>query len=145
MTKQRERFQGPYVVDRRVHANAYQLRGLPPNVPKTQIVKFLRRFYPSPVQFHTRPANEYAAPVITPEGEIEWEVERILDHRVTRTGWSYKVKWANSSQTQWLRDEHLLNCIDLLRCYHGEKGHRRTRLFAGGIRETKTAGRDGVL
>ena len=87
LTKQRERFEGPYVVDRRVHANTYQLRGLSPNVPKTQSVKFLRRFYSSPVQFHTRPANEYAALVITHEGEIEREVERILDHWVMRTGW----------------------------------------------------------
>ena len=116
-TKQQERFQGPYVIGKRIHQNAYELRGLPPSVPKTQNVQYLRPFCPNPVQFRTRPVQEYATPVDTDDG-VEWEVEDVLHHRITRAGWRYKVKWKNSSQNQWLREEHLLNCIDLLRAYH---------------------------
>ena len=42
--KLRMRFTGPYVVTRKIHANAYELAGLPQAVPATQNVSFLRKF-----------------------------------------------------------------------------------------------------
>ena len=49
--KHQERYVGPYVVESQVHPNAYRLAGLPPGVPKTQNVQYLRRFHVSPFSF----------------------------------------------------------------------------------------------
>ena len=87
------------MIGKRIHQNAYELRGLPPSIPKTQNVQYLRPFCPNPVQFRTRPVQEYATPIDTDDG-VEWEVEDILHHRITRAEWRYKVKWKNSSQNQ---------------------------------------------
>ena len=62
--KQREKFQRLYVVEKRIHPNAYRLRGLLPDVPKTQNVQFLKPFFPSPAKFDTRPSPEFASPVM---------------------------------------------------------------------------------
>ena len=56
------------------------------------------------------------------DDSIEWEVERILEHRVTRRGVRYKVRWKDSDLEQWLREEHLRTCKELVREYHEEKG-----------------------
>ena len=115
--KQIEKFQGPYVVEKQVHPNAYRLRGLPPSVPKTQNVRFLKPFHPSPARFDGRPMPEVALPTLV-DGEIEWEVQTILNHRNLKSGLKYLVQWKNTNQTQWLREHNLANCPDLLHQYH---------------------------
>ena len=79
--KQVEKFSGPYVIKQQVHPNAYELSGLPPHLPKTQNVEFLRRFLPSIASFEGRPEASYARPIQQSDGQIEWEVEEILDEK----------------------------------------------------------------
>ena len=105
------------MVHQRVHANAYKLKGLPPSVPKVQNVQYLKPFHPSPARFESRPQNEFAQPQQV-DGEVQWLVEAIVDHRETRTGFRYKVKWADSDQFQWLREKDMCNCRELVREYH---------------------------
>ena len=119
--KQRERFAGPYVIGRSVHPNAYELKGLPPNVPKTQNVEYLKPFYPNIAKFGERPQPQYAQPTEV-EGRVEWEVEAILAHRVTRLGLKYQIRWKDSPQTQWLWEWSLRNCLELLIEYHEKEG-----------------------
>ena len=90
--KHREKYVGPYVVRLKIHSNAYQLAGLPPEVPKTQNVQFLKLFLPSPPRFTERPENAVALP-LNVQGKLEWEVESIVDHRVLKSGMRYRVKW----------------------------------------------------
>ena len=61
--KHRERFVGPYLVEGAVHPNAYKLKGLPPGVPSTQNVRYLRAFKPNPPRFSSRSNPEYATPL----------------------------------------------------------------------------------
>ena len=97
--KHRERFVGPYLVDRVVHPNVYRLKGLPPGVLSTQNVWFLRAFKLNPLRFSSRPTPEYATPLEV-DGHWEWEVEAIVGHRQLRYGFKYRVKWKDTPQEQ---------------------------------------------
>ena len=119
--KQQERFVGPYVVKEKVHPNAYRLAGLPAGVPTTQNVRFLIKFHRSPEQFSSRPDPDSSAPELI-EGQYEWEVEGIVDHRDTRAGMMYLVKWKGFARKQWLGQENMENSKDLLREYHQRRG-----------------------
>ena len=89
--KQQERFVGPYVVKEKVHPNAYYLMGLLARVPTTQNVCFLIKFHRSPEQFSSRPEPDSSAPELI-QGQYEWEVEEVVDHRAIRPGMMYLVK-----------------------------------------------------
>ena len=119
--KHRPRYVGPYVIHKRINENAYFLDGLPQGVPSAQNVRYLKLFKPSPRKFRTRPTPEANVPHII-DGQYEWEVEDILDDRGTRGNFSYLVKWANTSQKQWLPLRCLTHCSKLLREYY----HRHT-------------------
>ena len=115
--KHRERFVGPYLVEGAVHPNAYQLKGLPPGVPSTQNVRYLRAFKPNPTRFSSRPTPEYATPLEV-DGHWEWEVEAIVGHRQLRHGLKYRVKWKDTPQEQWLPATALRHCRRLVTDYH---------------------------
>ena len=115
--KHREKYVGPYIIDSRIHDNAYSLRGLPPGVPTTQNVCFLRLFLPSPARFASRPHPEYAQPIEV-NGQVEWEVEAIVAHRIQQGVYRYQVRWKDMPLRQWLSEANLENCKELLREYH---------------------------
>ena len=73
---------GPYIVQERIHPNAYKLRGLPDSVPPTQNVSFLLKYQDSPDRFNTRPEPDASVPELI-EGEYEWEVEDVVGYRDT--------------------------------------------------------------
>ena len=53
------------------------------------------------------------------EGEPEYEVERIVDHRIVRTGVHYLVKWTGwpEESNTWEPEKNLANCKQMLRNY----------------------------
>ena len=114
--KHRSRYTGPYVVDRKVHDNAYRLSGLPPDVPPTQNVQFLRLFVPTPAKFSTRPDAQFACPVARGD-HLEWEVEKIEAHRTTQRGLQYLVSWKGTPDKSWLQPRQLKHCQRLLHDY----------------------------
>ena len=119
--KHRERYVGPYIVESRIHDNAYALKGLlPPGVPTTQNVQYLRLFLPSPLKFASRPHPEYAKPLDV-DGQTEWEVEKIVGHKEYQQTHRYRVKWKDTPQEQWLGERSLIHCKELLRTYHREQ------------------------
>ena len=101
--KQQERFVGPYVVQKKVHPNAYKLAGLPPGVPPTQNVRFLLKHNTSPDRFSSRPDPDASTPQLI-DGEYEWEVEDVVGHKDTRHGMKYLVKWKGFTRKQWLHE-----------------------------------------
>ena len=117
--KHRERYVGPYIVESRIHENAYSLKGLPPGVPTTQNVQYLRLFLPSPVRFASRPHSDFARPLEV-DGQTEWEVEKIVAHRGDPFPNRYRVKWKDTPQEQWLSEGNLEHCKELLRDYYYE-------------------------
>ena len=115
--KHRQRFVGPYVVQTKINDNAYKLTGLPPGMPTTQNVEYLKLFKPSPHKFRMRPTPEANLPEII-QGEPEWEVEKIENDRGTRGNYSFLVKWAHTPQRQWLPLRNLNNCCGALKDYY---------------------------
>ena len=120
--KLRLRYTGPYVVKKRVHPNAYELDGLPPAVPVTQNVSFLRLFYPTPRKFETRPLPAQAAPGIKFQDHREWEVESIVADREVSGQRQYQLKWKDHEELTWVRVSQLQHCAEMLREYQHERG-----------------------
>ena len=115
--KHRQRYVGPFVVEEKIHDNAYRLSGLPPGMPTTQNVEHLMLFKPSPPKFRSARSESANVPDVI-DDEFEWEVEKVLDERGTRRNLSFLVKWANSPQKQWLPLRSLNHCCRLLRDYY---------------------------
>jgi hypothetical protein len=65
-------------------------------------------------------------PALLPDGGMEYEVERIVNHRVIQTmlesgfgadARQFEVLWKGDDQPTWLEEAELSNCKDLLREY----------------------------
>ena len=88
--KQQERYVGPYVVQHKIHPNAYKLSGLPERVPPTQNVRFLLKYQRSPDRFRTRPEHNTSVPDLI-DRQYEWEVERVEAHKDTQGRTKYLI------------------------------------------------------
>ena len=89
-------YYGPYVIDEKVHDNAFKIRGLPDGVHPTQNVTNLRPFVETPERFRTRPRQPIPQPIVV-DGQVEWEVEGIESHRLRGTTLEYLVRWKDCS------------------------------------------------
>jgi len=106
--KQAARFIGPYKVKKVISSTVVQLE-LPATMhhfDKFHVEK-LRRYYPTPTQFKGRTPPKPEPEVIV--GELEYRVEKILDHKRKRNRDYYLVKWQGYplSDATWEPMEHL--------------------------------------
>ena len=116
------KYTGPYVVKSRPHQNAYELDGLPAEVPSVQNVSFLRYFLPSPPRFASRPASTQGELPVQVGDHVEWEVDAILGHRERGNALQYLVKWMGHPQTSWLYPRQLRHCAEMLNEYQSQQG-----------------------
>ena len=113
---------GPYVIKAQRNANAYELEGLPAGIPAVQNITFLTPYHTTPIRFADRPAIAGTQPELI-DGELEWEVEKILDYRQNRRGQRrYLVQWAGTPQQQWMDEELLNHCTQAIRDYFEQEG-----------------------
>ena len=120
--KQAERFYGPYLVHELRSPNAVELKGMPSQVPKVVNLSFLKPYYVSPHKFDARPQDDEAIPITDGE-EPEWEVEAILDTRLTqRDQRKFLIKWKEYPQEDWVDLEAMTNSAILIIRYFSEKG-----------------------
>ena len=65
-------------------------------------------------------------PVLTLEGEEEFEVERILDHRKRGRRMQFLVRWSGygAEHDAWEPEDNLINCPDRLKEYWEFIGRR---------------------
>ena len=120
--KQAERFYGPYIVHEMRGPNAVELRGMPSRVPEVVNLSFIKPFYSSPNRFEARPITDIALPV-QQQGmdEPEWELERILDTRLTRRERRmFLVKWVGFPRPEWLDIHDMENASTLIVQYFAE-------------------------
>jgi hypothetical protein len=91
--KLRAKYVGPLKVLKRVSSTSYEL-DLPSNIKSHPVInlKYLKEYHESPGIFSSRmvrPSEQDSA-----SGELEYEVERIKDHRITRRkGSEFFVSW----------------------------------------------------
>ncbi|KAJ1300322.1 hypothetical protein OPQ81_005143 [Rhizoctonia solani] len=108
---------GPYMVAKKVGKYTYQL-DLPKSM-KIHPVFHVSLLFPKPSdEFKREPVNP--PPVITPEGEEEYIVERILDSRLKRKHLEYLVKWKGygPEDNTWEPKRHLSNASRKVEEFH---------------------------
>jgi hypothetical protein len=113
---------GPFPVVRVVSNVSYEL-ALPPSLrihPTFHISK-LRRYQDGSAAFPHRPSLQRPPPDVMPDGEEEWEVERVVGVRTRRYGRSsrkeYLVLWKGypDHEKSWEPAAHLANARDKIR------------------------------
>jgi len=113
-----DRFIGPFEVLKTIGQNAYTLR-LP-----TRYGRLHNTFHVSLLEpYRMREGREIPAPIEI-DGEEEWEIEQILDHKDTAQGTQYLVKWKgfSTAENTWEPVEHLLNASEELARYRAASG-----------------------
>ncbi len=121
-----ERYVGPYRVKRVVNANAYELE-LPATLKIHPVINVsqLKEYRDGTLAFPDRPVPlTRPEPVATDDnGAPEWDVERVLDHRVHRKRNQYLVLWKGYplSEATWEPIEHLDGALDLVIRYNSDK------------------------
>ena len=111
------RYIGPYRVVKRVGEVAYELELLPH-------MKMHDVFHVSLLhKYRTDGRYQPPGPVMTIDGDEEWDVERVLKHREVKRGrghqrW-YLIKWRghDHASNEWVRAKDAENCAELVQEY----------------------------
>ena len=121
------RWVGPYIVQEKCGPAAYRLDLLSSaRIHPVFHVSLLRPYVASG-------RNQPPPPVLTLDGDVEEEVERLLDHKVNKVGsrekYSYLIRWAGygPESDTWEPESHLANCPLLLQEYWDYIGRKTTR------------------
>jgi hypothetical protein len=98
---------GPFEVEAEIGKNAFQLK-LPSSIKVHPVFHASRLALWKPDQIPGR-TSEPPPSITTPEGEEEYEVEKILDAKVDKGVLCYHVRWKgfNTSNNTWERKENL--------------------------------------
>jgi hypothetical protein len=59
-------------------------------------------------------------PVVADDGELEWEVEKILAKRTYRRQLQYLVKWKGWTDPTWEPARNLTNCPEILEQFNSQ-------------------------
>ena len=51
------------------------------------------------------------------DSSVEYEVEAIVGHKISKSVIKYKIKWTGYDSTTWEPEENLTNCLELLNSY----------------------------
>ena len=123
-----ERYIGPFRVKKVINANAYELE-LPPNmkIHPTINISQLKEYHDGTAAFPTRPSplTRPEPTAITNDGTMDWEVERVLDHR--RYGrkkiLQYLILWKGYPvhEATWEPIEALDGALELVVNYNEQK------------------------
>lgn len=117
-SKLETKFIGPFPVVAVVNDNAYKLK-LPDHMRchDTFNVDLLKRHIPPDPRFGEREPSA-PAPVLV-DGEEEWEVEKVLQHRYYKHHLQYFVKWRGFpiEEASWQPHRNLKNAKDLVQEY----------------------------
>ena len=108
-------WKGPYVVVKEITPDAYELTGLAKGTPtvyhRTKLKRYLRHAQ-GPQRLSPPPS-----PLKFVDGQVEYEVERVLDHREVRGRRQYLLQWKGTPDSSWEWEENLSGCLQLLRGY----------------------------
>ena len=128
------RWLGPFPVERRVSAVAYRLT-LPPTMSRLHPVFHVSKLAPYRTDGRCQPP-----PPVELDGELEYEVEKLLDKRIRRRGRrdvvEYLIKWLNypHEHDSWEPVTNLTHCDDLL---HGFERDLHEAGHVPGVRRNK--------
>jgi len=109
--KLRDRFLGPYRVEKVVNNNAYKLEFQDGRAHKVVNVEFLKRYHPSPAEFGSR-----ALAPAAPDNRGEVEIDKILGTRERYGKTEYLVTWIghNRNHDEWFRRDQLPHATEAI-------------------------------
>jgi Integrase zinc binding domain/Chromo (CHRromatin Organisation MOdifier) domain len=122
------RYIGPFKVERVVNANAYRLElpdsfGIHPTVNITRLKRYVdgAKQFPSREVEEWRPSGEV---VLDANGQLEWEVEKVLAQRGRKRSQQYLVKWKGYPlwEATWEKAENLENAAEKVAEFEGRMG-----------------------
>jgi hypothetical protein len=112
------RWVGPFTILQRIGEVSYKLQ-LPEHW------KMHPTFHVSLLKLHHGPARPNQAPVFTVDEGEEFEVEKILQHRIgARDRLQFLVRWVgyDASEDMWLAEDDLSGAARILRAYKRRHG-----------------------
>jgi hypothetical protein len=107
---------GPFKIVEAVNSRSFRLQ-LPASMSRIHPVfhvSLLERYHENSLPGRTIPAP----PPIEIEGELEYEVEAIVDSRLFRNKLQYRVQWLGHKDLTWEPAENLSHCPRLLSAFH---------------------------
>ena len=117
VAKSMVRFDGPYrVIQAWPDSSTYTL-DLPEhmNILPTFHASLLRPYRENDTSLFPRQAFPVPGPIVTDDGQVEWEVEKILDRRRHGRGYQYLVRWKGypPGSDSWLPGVEVAECAAL--------------------------------
>lgn len=109
---------GPFEIVKLVGTRSYELK-LPASMSRIHPVfhvSLLERYYGNTISGRVPPPP----PPIEIDGEIEYEVEAIVDSRIFRKRLQYRVQWKGYNELTWEPHNHVDNCPDLIQEFHAK-------------------------
>ena len=109
---------GPYKIVEAVNTRAFRLE-LPSDMTRTHPVFHVSLLEP----YHGNTIPGRAAPPPPPievEGELEYEVESIVDSRRFRRQLQYRVVWKGYPEANWEPAVHVAHCAELVSSFHSK-------------------------
>jgi hypothetical protein len=109
---------GPYKIVEAVNTRAFRLE-LPSAMMRTHPVfhvSLLEPYLGNTIPGRTAPPP----PPIEVEGELEYEVERIVDSRLFRRQLQYRVIWKGYPEANWEPAAHVTHCAELVSSFHSK-------------------------
>ena len=116
-------WKGPFFVSKEIATDVHEVLRMGLGIPTAYHGSKLKRYYHPEAQ-HPR-LSPSPAPLKFVDGQVEYEVEEILDHREVRRKRQYLLQWKNTPEASWEWEGNLSGCLDLLKDYlHliGEQG-----------------------
>ena len=114
--KQEFQYDGPFIIKKMIKSSVAELEGLPDGVPKNINVQYLRHYLRFPAIEGQRAFCPPPRALETETG-LEWEVEKIEEHRGVGRRREFLVKWKGYPRPTWTKEYHLVNCDEVLKEY----------------------------
>ena len=106
--KQEFQYDGPYLIKRMLKPSVAEVEGLPPGMPTSINVQYLKKYVRLPdVELLRNPPPPPTA-IAAAQG-TEWEVDKILRHRGVKGHREFFVKWKGYPTSTWVRESLLVN------------------------------------
>ena len=115
-------WKGPFFVSKEIAQDVFEVLGMGPGIPTAYHRSKLKRYQRFDSQ-QTR-LSPSPSPLKFVDGQVEYEVEEILDHREVRGKRQYLLQWKNTPEASWEWENNLGGCMELLRTYLRHIGER---------------------
>ena len=122
-------WKGPFLIAKEIAEDVFEVVGMEAGVPTAYHQDKLRKYHRlDPDQPRLSPAP---APLRFVDGQVEYEIGEVLDHRDVRGRRQYLLQWKDTLEATWEWEVNMHGCVDLLRDYLQKVGESERVLPLG--------------